>query len=70
MLKILEKLYQKLQTKDRGRQGEALGLLKEFVDLYEDGLEWKGKHGIREHLTKGCSCPQVKNKEEFEKGGY
>jgi len=50
-------------------QAEVTQTLRWVIEMIEDGLKWKE---IKEHLTKGCNCSQVKSKEEFErleKGG-
>lgn len=70
ILKKLEELDSYLRAmkgvdgKDKAE--EALEAVHRFYLLFQDGLTWEE---IKQHLEKGCKCPQIKSKKEFERLG-
>ncbi|MBA7617665.1 hypothetical protein ES703_24981 [subsurface metagenome] len=71
--RLLKVLYDELvKLEEKGEASSYMEFIREFLRLYEDRLTWKQ---IKDHLTKGCNCEEVKGKraknilEHLQEGG-
>jgi len=65
---LLKQIYDHLDSiRKPFEKAEKAMTIRYLIEMIEDGLTWAE---IKDHLAEGCHCPQIKSKEEFEKGGY